>query len=70
MSLNFLKDPEHQRGQSTGIQGLLDLGVSREVHRKKEGLSHMEVCAWWLRAWLLDAGRHGFKSHLDHVLAG
>lgn len=34
LSLNFLKDSEHQGGQETGT----DVGFSRDAHRKEEGL--------------------------------
>lgn len=42
--------------------------LSRDAYRKEGGFSHWR-CLLRLRAWALDSGRHGFKSHLDHVLA-
>lgn len=66
--LNLLQD-EHQGGHGTGTQELPDVLLSRDTHRKEAGFSYGGVCSG-LRAWTLDSGRCGFKSHLDHVLAG
>ena len=41
--LNLLKDLEHQGGQGTGSQELLDVGFFRDAHRKETSLLHMEV---------------------------